>query len=74
MLGMLLGRLRLAVQGFDAHALHQRCHMLTRDLDVVLIQQIAQHARACVRHIQMLSIDAFHQIQIAIRDRPSRAG
>ncbi len=35
------------------HALHQRCHMLTTNLDVGQGKQIAQHARASKRHLKV---------------------
>jgi hypothetical protein len=60
----------LAVQRLDAHALHQRRHMLAPDLEALLGQQIAQHARARKRHFQMQTIDALHQLEISFRNRP----
>ncbi len=60
---------RFAVEGFDAHALHQRGNVQPPDLEPFLNQQTLQHpaAREGEFHVQL--VDPVHQLQIGVRHR-----
>jgi len=51
----------LAVQRGQAHPPHQRDDVLAAHDDAFQPQQIAQHATARERHLQMQFVDAAHQ-------------
>ena len=70
MVRVLLAGVGPAVQGLDAHAPHQRAHVPAADLHGLAGQQIAQHARAGKRPLQMKLVEAAHQRQIGLTDRP----
>ena len=66
---VLLARVGLAVQRLDAHAPHQRAHVPPPHIDAPQAQQIAQHAAAGERVLQMQLVDAAHQRQLALGNR-----
>jgi hypothetical protein len=66
---VLLARVGLAVQRLDAHAPHQRAHVPPADLDALQAQQVAQHAAAGERVLQVQLVDAAHQRQLGLGDR-----
>jgi hypothetical protein len=66
---VLLARVGLAVQRLDAHAPHQRAHVPAADLDALQAQQVAQHAAARERVLQVQLVDAPHQRQLGLGDR-----
>jgi hypothetical protein len=66
---VLLARVGLAVQRLDAHAPHQRAHVPAADLDALQAQQVAQHAAARERVLQVQLVDAAHQRQLGLGDR-----
>ena len=59
--GCLLARVGLAVQRLDAHAPHQRGHVLAPDLEALAVEHVAQHAAARERVLQVERVDALHQ-------------
>jgi hypothetical protein len=70
---VLLARVGLAVQRLDAHAPHQRAHVPAADLDALQAQQVAQHAAAGKRVLQVQLVDAAHQRQLGLGS-PARGG
>jgi hypothetical protein len=66
---VLAARVGLAVQRLDAHAPHQRAHVPAADLDALQAQQVAQHAAAGKRVLQVHLVDAAHQRQLGLAHR-----
>jgi len=60
---------RLAIEGFEAHALHQRGNVQPPDLEPLLDQQTPQHAAAREGELHVQLVDPVHRLQIGIRDR-----
>ena len=55
-----LARVRLAINCFDSHALHQRSDMPAADFDAFGIQESAQHPAARKRKVEMQFIHVAH--------------
>ena len=60
---------RPAIERLDVHALHHPGYPLATDLDALSPQQIAHHAAARERVLQMQLIDPAHHRQIGRRYR-----
>jgi hypothetical protein len=60
-------RVRPAIQRLDAHAPHQRPHMVPVDRNALADQQMAQHPAARERTLQVQLVDPPHDRQIARR-------
>lgn len=60
-------RVRLAIEGLDAHALHQRGNVPPPDLEAFLHQPAPQHAAAREGKLHVQLVDPVHQLQIGIR-------
>jgi len=58
-------RVRLAIQRFDTHALHQRAYVLAPNHKILAPQQAYQHACAGKRMLQMQFVDAAHNARSA---------
>src|SRR5512135_310883 len=65
---VLLARVWLAVQRLDAHAPHQRGHVLAADLEALAVEHVAQHPTARKRTLQVEHVDALHQPLVGLRD------
>src|ERR1035437_1289738 len=65
-----LRRIRLTVDRFDPHALHQRGDMAAADLDTLAVQKVTQHPAPRERVFQMQLIHAPHEREILGRCRP----
>src|SRR5664279_4505418 len=64
----LLARVGLAVQRRDAHAPHQRGHVLAADREALGSHQVSQHARAGERQFEVQFVDAPHQLEVRVTD------
>ena len=64
------GRVGPAIDGLDRHLPHQHPDMPAADLQSLLPEQIAQPPVASKRVIQVQLVDAQHQPQVRLRDRP----
>ena len=67
-----LARVRLAINRFDPHALHQRGDMKAADFDAVGIQEITQHPAARERKVEMQFIHPMHDDKIGCGHRPGQ--
>jgi len=67
MAGLVAAKRRLAIQGINPHAAHQRGHLAPTNGAALLPQEIAQHARPGKGILQMQLVDPSHQ-------RPASAG
>src|SRR6056297_502794 len=59
----------LSIQGFYAHALHQRGDVQPPDPEPFLDEQTLQHPVARERELHVQLVDPVHQLQIGIRNR-----
>jgi hypothetical protein len=61
---MHLARVGLAVQRLGAHAAHQRADVPAPDLHAFAAKQVAQHARAGERMLQVQLVEPAHERQV----------
>lgn len=69
---MFAAQVRLAIQRFDAHFVHQCTAMLASDHYALSLKQAHQHARAGKRMFLVQLVDAAHERQIRATDRARR--
>lgn len=67
---VLLAGSRFPVQRFNAHAFHQRTYPSAADFHASPVHLIAQHACAHEWTLQMQLVQAAHQLQVGLRNRP----
>lgn len=67
-----LARVRLAINRFDSHALHQRSDMPAADFNAVCIQKIPQYPAARERKVEMQFVHSAHDGEIGGGRRPRR--
>ncbi len=60
---------RLMIQGFDAHSLHQRGGMSATHRETLAVKQVTQYSATSEWILQAQFVDATHQPEIPLKDR-----
>ncbi len=69
MLRVTLAGVRLAIQCFDTHSLHQRGGISSTHREALAVKQATQHSATNKWILQTQFVDATHQPKIHLRDR-----